>query len=350
MGNKVVILSSKHISKQEIGPEHEEIDGIEVVRIPSFFVDRMSWVYTPSASSMIAKVVKDYDIEIINAMHLVHYSTFTSVNARIADNIPIVISVLGTRENMGSAFLNFITRIFEHTLAKKTLGKANGIIADCIETRKSITRIGNYEQKVRVIYEGVDTSKFFPISRHERDTFNITFLGGLRKQKGVHDLMAAAPTIISRIPHAKIIFVGDGPERQNLKYTSSSLGINNNIIFMGNQPRNRVSSILQESDCFVLPSWSEGISMAILEAAATGLPIVATKAGGTTELIKNGENGLLADQRSPESIAQLIIWLSQNPEKAKQIGLAARKMAENLDWMKIATQTLDYYHSVLSEL
>lgn len=348
MGNKVIVLSSKHISKHELGSNHEEVDGIQVVRIPSFFVDRISWAYTPSASSMIAKVVKDYDIEIINAMHLVHHSTFTSVNARIADNIPIVISVLGTRENMGNAFLNFMTRIFEHTLAKKTLAKADGIIVDCIETKKSIRRIGNYEGKIKVIYEGVDTSMFFPVNQRKRDTFNITFLGGLRKQKGVRDLMAAAPAIISKIPHARIIFVGDGPERQHLKHMCSSLGLDNNVIFMGNQPRNRVSSILRGSDCFILPSWSEGISMAILEAAATGLPIVATRAGGTVELIKNGENGLLVDQRSPATIAELIVWLSQNPDKAEEIGAAARKMAESLDWMKIAEQTLDYYRSILS--
>lgn len=349
MKHDVLIMSSKHRGRKDLGPNYEELDGIQVHRIPSIFIDRISWVFTPSASANLTRIARENNVDVVNSMHLVHYSTFTSANASLPKNTPLIISVLGTREQMGSALMNMLTRIFEQTIAKRTLRRANGIIADSYETKKSILRIGINPNKIEVIYDGVDTSKFVnTFDRSKSGSFNVVFVGGLRKQKGVYDLLRAIPKIENVIPSLRVLFIGDGPEREALRMTMKDLNIDSStVIFTGVQPREKIISYLREASCFVLPSLSEGVSLALLEAAACQLPIVATKVGGTSEIMKNHDNAILTEPVSPDQLADAIAWIYRHPQESAVMGKNARLTAEKLDWLQIGQQTLEFYQKKL---
>jgi glycosyltransferase involved in cell wall biosynthesis len=112
--------------------------------------------------------------------------------------------------------------------------------------------------------------------------------------------------------NAKLIIVGNGLERCSLERTVNLAGLNDRVIFTGFVPHDQIPSYIMAADVFVLPSLSEGLPNALLEAMAGGLPIVATKVGGIPEVIDEGINGFLVDSRNAEQIANKLLLLESD--------------------------------------
>ena len=106
---------------------------------------------------------------------------------------------------------------------------------------------------------------------------------------------------------------------------TQELGLSNTVLFLGR--RRDVPGILACCDLFVLPSWAEGLPNSVLEAMASGLPVVATRVGGTPEIIEDGVSGLLVAPREPHGLASAIMQILENGEFAKQIAQSARDRA-----------------------
>lgn len=163
----------------------------------------------------------------------------------------------------------------------------------------------------------------------------------LRAVKGVRYFVEAAAMIHARHPSAKFLVVGDGPEREKLHSLASRLGLNGHIIFAG--ARDDARDLLGLLDVFVLPSLSEGMPWAVLEAMAVGLPVVATRVGGVPELVDDGRTGYLVEPRDAESISDNACKLIDDPHAMKRLGSAGRKRAETdfaLDKMRRDTEEL----------
>jgi glycosyltransferase involved in cell wall biosynthesis len=146
----------------------------------------------------------------------------------------------------------------------------------------------------------------------------------LEAVKGPDVFLRAARLIAEEIPEARFVVVGDGSMRGRLEADAAALGLRSRIQFMGE--RDDVADILPTFSVFCLPSRLEGMSMALLEAMAAGRPIVATRVGGTLDLIRDGETGLLVPTEDPETMARAALRFLRDPWWAEQCGEAGRSM------------------------
>lgn len=159
----------------------------------------------------------------------------------------------------------------------------------------------------------------------ETPTPRIVTAGRLVPWKGINGLITAMVTVRERIPNATLIIVGDGPERGVLeKYAKARLP-ESAVIFTGVQEPEVALATYATSDVFVLNSTYEGLSHILIEAMSLGRPIVASRAGGNTELIEDQKTGLLVSVGDSEKLAELIIELCQNTEKAGHLARTAKE-------------------------
>jgi glycosyltransferase involved in cell wall biosynthesis len=128
---------------------------------------------------------------------------------------------------------------------------------------------------------------------------------------------------VSRTPQARLVIVGDGPDRASLEQEVSRLGLRDRIVFLGN--RGEVEAIYPLLDIYVQPSYAEGISLTMLEACSCALPVVATAVGGNPEIVLEGRTGILVPPRDAQALASAILTQWEAPEVARAMGLSARR-------------------------
>jgi glycosyltransferase involved in cell wall biosynthesis len=150
-------------------------------------------------------------------------------------------------------------------------------------------------------------------------------VGSLYPVKGQKYLIDAAPSILARFPQTVFLIVGQGGLRDELEAHAVRLGVAAHLRFLGH--REDVQNILSICDIFVLPSLSEGMPLALLEAMAAGLPAVATHVGGVTEVLEDRKTGLLVRPGDSGALADAIMTLLENPAFAKELGEAAREIS-----------------------
>jgi glycosyltransferase involved in cell wall biosynthesis len=151
-------------------------------------------------------------------------------------------------------------------------------------------------------------------------------VANLRPEKGHDTLIDAVPRVLAAHPDAEFIVAGDGPLAPALAARARSRGVAHRVSFLGRS--DDVSALLAASDIFVLPSRSEALPNAVIEAMAAGLPIVASRVGGIPELITPGVNGHLVPPGDPPALAEAIVELMDRPSFAHALGWAARARAE----------------------
>ncbi|NWG40064.1 MAG: TIGR03088 family PEP-CTERM/XrtA system glycosyltransferase [Hydrogenophilaceae bacterium] len=197
--------------------------------------------------------------------------------------------------------------------------------------------VGVTEMRIHQIYNGVDTKRFLPRNPNEpsgfpagfatNDSFVIGTVGRMTPIKDHVTLIHAFSAIARIIPKARLLIVGDGSERKRCQQLSSDLGISDKVWFTGE--RNDVPGLMQSMDVFVLPSISEGISNTILEAMASGLPVIATRTGGNVELVEEGHTGLLTPVGDVHKLSLALIDFYNADDKRREFGKNARSLVES---------------------
>jgi N-acetyl-alpha-D-glucosaminyl L-malate synthase BshA len=145
----------------------------------------------------------------------------------------------------------------------------------------------------------------------------------LTPQKAHDVLLRAWPMVLSCCPDAHLVLVGGGPEETRLRRLAENLGIAERVYFAGEQQE--VAPYLVVSDVFVLPSRAEGLGLALIEAMSAGLPCVASRVAGISELIEDGQNGLLVEPEDVAGLAEALLKLLEDRELAKKLGDKARQ-------------------------
>lgn len=209
--------------------------------------------------------------------------------------------------------------------------------------------------KIDLIYNGVDLDRFAPqpsILRHELGLADnqpvILTVGRLAANKGQADLIAAAPIILERFPRAHIILAGDATDRAPLDAQIAALGLGQHVTLLGH--RTDVANLLHGADLFVMPSLAEGFSLALVEALAAGLAIVATAVGIAPEVIVPGRNGLLVPPADAPALADAVIRVLGLDEAARAAyRSAARAAAARFSCQATAQQTLALYREVTAD-
>jgi glycosyltransferase involved in cell wall biosynthesis len=189
-----------------------------------------------------------------------------------------------------------------------------------------------------VVYYGIDLERFRAAGPAlPRDGRVVGTVGRLVPQKGLHDLIAAAPMVTERHPDVRFVVAGDGPQRAELEAAAEG-----RVLFTG--WREDVPELLASFDVYALPSHFEGLCYAVIEAQAAGVPVVATPVGGVRENVVEGETGLLARPGDPASLAAGINRLLDDPELARRLsGEARRRVFERYDVRRMVEETIALY-------
>jgi N-acetyl-alpha-D-glucosaminyl L-malate synthase BshA len=145
---------------------------------------------------------------------------------------------------------------------------------------------------------------------------------------------------------ATLVMIGDGPERVDAEKEASELGVAQDVRFLGRL--DSVASLLQASDLFVLPSQTESFGLAALEAMACGSPVVATRAGGLTEVIDDGVNGILEPVGSVEAMGRRAVELLRDPQRHRAMREAAIAKAQEFSADRIVPMYEGFYEDVLA--
>jgi sugar transferase (PEP-CTERM/EpsH1 system associated) len=179
-------------------------------------------------------------------------------------------------------------------------------------------------EKLATIHNGIDLS-MFPQAGPAR-AGPALYVGRLSPEKDLVTLLQAAAIVASQDPSFRLNLAGAGTILPDLQSMTAQLGITDRVAFLG-QTKN-VAAALAGASLFVLSSLTEGISLAVLEAMACGLPVVATAVGGNVEIVVDGETGLLVPPSSPAALAEAILKLHRQPDLALRMGQAGRKRVE----------------------
>lgn len=174
----------------------------------------------------------------------------------------------------------------------------------------------------------------------------ILFVGRLAPEKELPSLINALARVVLKIPSARLVLVGDGPDRAQLEARISELGLAESVYFAGMSPAAAVRSWLQAADVFALVSSNEGFSCSLLEAMSTGLPSVVSNIPANTQLIENEVHGLISELRDEESIARALCRLLADAPLRRTMGATARqRVIENYSTDKV----IDLYESLFTE-
>lgn len=203
----------------------------------------------------------------------------------------------------------------------------DGVITISDAIRNRLKSAGVPASKITTIYEGIDLPLYPKIIRAHRpdEPLVVGAVSHLTPEKGISCLVEAASLIPEANKKFRFIIVGEGTCLPELKALVLKKGLDN-FDFKGF--RSDIPQLMESFDIFAMPSLSEGLSSAILEAMASSLPIVASNVGGIPELVKDGENGLLAPPADPAALAKAIQRLAENPEDSLQMGRKNRRQVE----------------------
>lgn len=198
----------------------------------------------------------------------------------------------------------------------------------------------------------IDFTKFALTSQsfNKNGVKTILYAGRLEFRKGVHVLIKAIPRVIKKYPEVRFIFAGNdcGMSSYMLMKAKQS-GVLNNIDLLGGIERKELIKYYFSASCCVVPSLWENHPYVCLEAMACGRPVVASKAGGIPEIIKDGITGLLVNPGSFEGLAEAIIKILENQDLAEKLGGNAKKYIENeYSINKVIKQTVDIYEKVIN--
>jgi colanic acid/amylovoran biosynthesis glycosyltransferase len=181
-------------------------------------------------------------------------------------------------------------------------------------------------RKLRVVRCGVDIDEFRPPRRDERADARLRILtvGRMLALKGHALLLEAVALRRAAGSPVRLTLVGDGPVREQLERLASDLGIDGDVTFAGAVASDRIHAYYAAADVFCLPSLAEGIPVVLMEAMATGLPVVATRIAGIPELVREGECGLLVVPGRGDVLAEALARLADSRELRRAMGTAAR--------------------------
>ena len=327
---------------------YEELDGIHVYRVrfipwyPSPF-----WLHGTWVNRLFKSLESDFD--------LLHVQG--SLVPFIHTSLPVVHTSHGTTQkdidNMAiKSFHFFIAKLLGKQLIKAErdlLYRADVITAVSRSCANELKIYYGIEKEIVIIYAGVDTGYFTPRDNNHTGEAYVLYTGRLETRKGIADLIEAAKYVCQKYPDTKFILTGKGTVEKHLKELVNDLNLEKNFYFPGYVDRDAVIKYYQNATVYVLPSYYEGLPTTLRESMSCGIPTVATNVEGSSELIADGETGLLVPPRDPQKLSEAILKLLDNEELRKQIGLKARRYIEgNCDYEIIADRIEAAYESALS--
>lgn len=241
--------------------------------------------------------------------HLFGGDLYGRLAARLA-RVPVVISTEHNFNITEGSFRKLIKKITAR-LSSLIIAVSKGVADNTIRTE------GALPSRTRVIYNGIKTKEF---NTHDGEFHNplvVGCLGRLSQQKNHQELVTALSLVN---PNIKCLIAGEGELKSDLLGQIEGLQLSSHVRLVGQQ--DDINKFFSEIDVFILPSLSEGLPLVLLEAGAAGLPVIASDISSNKEIIEHGKTGYLYNSGKPEELAEALVFMRENPDKAKVFGIA----------------------------
>jgi L-malate glycosyltransferase len=294
--------------------------------------------YELALSSKLVNMVKLYNIEVMHVHYAIpHAYAGYMAKQMLKDegiNVPMITTLHGTD----------ITLVGNHPFYKPAVSfsiNKSDVVTSVSQSLKDDTyALFNIEKEIHVIPNFIELDKQGNGQNNSgqrsvmatNEEKIITHISNFRKVKRIPDVIAIFNKIQQHLP-AKLMMVGDGPEKEKAEGLCEKLGIQDKVIFFGNS--NEIDKILSYSDLFLLPSETESFGLAALEAMAMGVPVISSNTGGLPEVNFNGISGYLSDVGNVDEMAKNAITILENDSILAQFKSNAINVAQQFDIKKI---------------
>ena len=304
--------------------------------------------YELALSSKMAYVVKTYHIDILHVHYAIPHAyagyMAKQMLKREGIEVPMVTTLHGTD----------ITLVGNHPTYKEAVTfsiNESDIVTSVSESLKQDTlRLFRIDKDIKVIPNFTNIKKSKESSPCKRtvmakpEELIVTHISNFRKVKRIDDVVRIFYGIQQKLP-AKLIMVGDGPEREIADQLCKDLGIKSKVLFLGNT--SDIDRILCFTDLFLLPSASESFGLSALEAMAAGVPVVSSNTGGLPEVNEEGVSGYLCPIGDVKAMAEKAIYILEDKTRLAQFKQNARKVAERFDEDRIVPMYEALYYSAI---
>ena len=345
-GHQVHFITYKRPARLSVFHENVYFHEVSDVNYPLF-------EYTPYDTALASKLVDVINYERLDILH-VHYAIPHAAVAYMAKKIilqdggryvPVVTTLHGTDITLVGNDHSFAP------VVEFSINKSDGITAVSQFLKDKTNEYFQIDRDIKVIYNFIDFGRF---KKSDKEHFRkaiapdgekiLMHTSNFRKVKRVQDVVKIFKKVVQVLP-AKLLMIGDGPERAGCEELCRSMGICHDIRFLGKQ--DAIEELLALTDVFVLPSGNESFGLAALEAMACEVPVISSNIGGLPEVNIEGETGFLSDVGDVDSMAAATIALLQDPKLLQQFRENARKQAERFNIDIILPQYEAYYEEVL---
>jgi L-malate glycosyltransferase len=313
-------------------------------------------LYSIALASKMVEVAKFHDIELIHAHYAIPHATSAYLAREILKmenksnkDIKVITTLHGTDITLVGLEPSFLPTM------KFSIEKSDGVTA--VSQFLKDKTLSNYKinKDIEVIPNFIDTSKYRRLNKDENCTCAKTLAPNMEKilmhtsnfrpVKRVKDVIQIFAKVKEKLP-AKLILIGDGPERSDCERLCRELNIQDSVRFLGKQ--DSIVELLSIADLFLIPSQTESFGLAALEAMSCEVPVISTSVGGLPELNLHGETGYIAEIGDVDRMAKYAIDLLTNEKKYSIFSKNARERAKEFEEDKIVTIYEAFYEKILN--
>lgn len=345
-GHEVHFISYNQPARLDFFSENVFYHEVNIAKYPLF-------EYAPYETALAGKMVDIVQSAHLDVLH-VHYAIPHASAALLAKQIlaqhgikiPVVTTLHGTDITLVGREVTY-----EHVVSW-SINQSDAVTAVSNKLKEETLQHFDIKREIDVIPNFIDFNRF---NKKPREHFKqmiapngekiIIHTSNFRKVKRVEDVVAVFSQIIREIP-AKLLLIGDGPERSHIEKVCREHNTCDWVTFLGKQEA--IEEILSIGDLFILPSESESFGLAALEAMACEVPVISSNAGGIPEVNIHGVTGFLSDVGDVDSMAQNAIALLKDPEMLKTFRKNALKQAHNFELETILLQYEEIYQRVVT--
>jgi glycosyltransferase involved in cell wall biosynthesis len=354
-GHGVTVITN-NLPKEKNAPAHETLpEGIKVIRLDA--VDMFNYLPV-SIGQFDLKMIEDFDVVHV---HVPAFSFLRAVAGKIKQ--PLVVTyhcdVTVSEKYFGMPVPPWAVPPFEgsaNVYARMLLPKADVIYNTTetyAETSPVMKHIPHRVIPIGIFYDKIDEmQKKVGLTPDKKNPRQLLFLGRLAGNKGCDYLVKAMPRVLEKFPDTKLIICGDGEEKAHILDLVTQFNIGQSITFLGTATFEKLVELYYTSIAYVFPSINrlEAFGIVQLEAMANYTAVIASDIPGPNAVMEPGKSGLLVPKQNPEALANAIIELLGNPEKAKAMGRRGRELVETkYNWKTIVNQVIGLYQEVLAK-
>ncbi len=308
--------------------------------------------YELALSSKLVDMVKLHGIELLHVHYAIPHAYAGYMAKKMLEEegiyIPMVTTLHGTD----------ITLVGSHPFYKPavtfSINNSDAVTSVSESLKEDTLRLFDIKKEIHVVPNFIDIEKYNnPFSECQRDLIAhkdekiITHISNLRKVKRVDNVIEIFDRILKKMP-ARLIIVGEGPEKKPMKQLCEEKGILDKVLFVGNS--HEVDKILCFSDLFLLPSEHESFGLVALEAMACGVPVISSNAGGLSEVNIQGVSGFLSDIGDVDDMSKNALKILESPETHLKFKQNAKKIAMKFETKKIVPLYEEVYEKALESI